>query len=154
MSAIQSACGRYRYALFLRWAPVPTPGDTLAVIGHNPTFGDETDPAAVRAMLLAASRGYGAVVVLNLFALRTADTKDLILADAAGVDIAGPENDGYLIALTAGLPTVAAWGVLSYTRGRDAFVKAAIPGLRAFAPGGPRHVLFAPMTTGLHPLPA
>lgn len=85
MTAIISACGRYRYRLDRAWGK----GSAVAFIGVNPSTADATeDDATIRKMRGFAQRnGHGRMIVVNLFAYRATDVRDLSrCADPYGVD--------------------------------------------------------------------
>lgn len=119
MSAVFSPCRRYRYALCRRmsadghgiWFPggLLPERDYVAFIGLNPSTADEMkdDPTIRRCCGFAKAWGFNAIVMLNLFAFRATDPKDM----KAAADPVGPENDMVLTALAARAAlVVAAWG--------------------------------------------
>ena len=73
-----SADGRYRYRLGRRWGS----GPTLPWIMLNPSAADDAgdDPTTRRVISFSRSWGYGACVVVNLFAFRCADPDQLTVA--------------------------------------------------------------------------
>lgn len=103
--------GFYRYYLTRYWDDkLPL----LTFIMLNPSTADANidDPTIRRCMRFARDRGYGGIVVLNLFALRSPEPKDLKLA----ADPVGPLNDPYLIGVFQACKknsydVIAAWGV-------------------------------------------
>lgn len=143
-SAIISPDGHYRFWLERRWAP----GPNVCWIMLNPSTADASidDPTIRRCIALTKREGYGAMVVVNLFAWRA--TKPSELATIA--DPIGGANHSILIdeALSAAL-VIAAWGahpmarnVASATRGalRDEGIK--LYRLGSLTKGGcPRHPL-------------
>ncbi|MGI6657815.1 MAG: DUF1643 domain-containing protein [Dethiobacteraceae bacterium] len=60
----------------------------------NPSTADETenDPTVSRCVRYAVNWGYGSLYVVNIFALRSTDPRQLYLAE----DPIGPENDKYI----------------------------------------------------------
>ena len=106
MSAIISECGHYRYRLDREIYPFKP---AVAVIMVNPSTADATtNDATIRKLLgFGERRGWGRLIVGNLFAWRSKDVHDL--ANAA--DPIGPENDAHLrqIFLEADC-VIAAWG--------------------------------------------
>lgn len=104
-SAVISLCGRYRYRLDREIGS----GPTVAGIMVNPSTADgDTDDATIRKWLgFGARRGWGRIVIGNLFALRSTDIAGLRAAD----DPIGPENDAALRSMLAAADIViAAWG--------------------------------------------
>lgn len=104
--AIFGGAGRYRYALGRVWArKLPT----VVFIMLNPSRADEQrdDPTIRRCMNLAAGWGYGSIIVVNLFALRT--SRPAVLRRAR--DPVGPRNDAWVHRAARGRDIVVAWGV-------------------------------------------
>ena len=104
-SAVLSDCGRFRYRLGRRWGD----GAALAFIMLNPSTADATsDDATIRRCIrFTREHGFDAIDVVNLFAYRATDPRDLA---RAGFPV-GPENDGHIedAAAKAGNICVA-WG--------------------------------------------
>jgi hypothetical protein len=105
-----SECGRYRYWLGHYWE---REGDSLTFVMLNPSTANASidDPTIRRCMGFARREGYVGVTVLNLYAYRATDPKQLLTCG----DPVGPENDEYLRMslaerLRRGSPVVAAWG--------------------------------------------
>lgn len=106
-----SPCGRYRYTLERRWdgKPFGSPG-VCAWLMMNPSTADEQvdDPTVRRARDFSRRWGYGAMVVLNAFALRA--TKPTMLLEAE--DPVGPGNDAAITRWAKQAEKViAAWGL-------------------------------------------
>jgi hypothetical protein len=104
-SAVFSACRVYRYRLMRSWGV----GPRLGVIGLNPSTADETDDDQTirRCISLAQRDGYGALTMLNLFAFRATDPRDLARAGYP----TGPSNmEHILMACVSCDCVVAAWG--------------------------------------------
>ncbi|MBB5692613.1 DUF1643 domain-containing protein [Muricoccus pecuniae] len=106
-----SADGRYRTVLERRWDGLPfgSPG-VCAWIMMNPSTADETvdDPTVRRARDFTRRWGFGAMVVLNAFALRA--TKPAMLLEAE--DPVGPGNDAAIADWAARAERlVVAWGL-------------------------------------------
>jgi hypothetical protein len=103
--------GRYRYTLERRWdgKPFGSPG-VVAWLMMNPSTADEQvdDPTVRRARDFSRRWGYGAMVVLNAFALRA--TKPTMLLEAE--DPVGPDNDAAITTWAKQADkVVAAWGL-------------------------------------------
>ena len=101
-AAVISDCKMYRYFL-LR-------GDEnqLPFIMLNPSTADETldDPTIRRCMSFAKTFGYNGIVVMNLYAFRATNPKELLTC----ADPVGPENDKWLLELSRYDEVVCAWG--------------------------------------------
>lgn len=146
----------YRYELTRTWdAALPV----MVWIMLNPSTADHTidDPTILACMDFARRQGFGGIVVVNLFALRSPHPK-VMKAHAAPI---GPLNDTFLqrhfvdAAADAGM-VVAAWGTGGDHLGRATEVRAmlekwGIP-LHCFGQtkdGHPKH----PLARGLHRIP-
>ncbi len=86
-----SRCKQYRYYLSRQWderLPV------LTYIGLNPSKADakKDDPTIRRCMDFAQRFGFGGIEVLNLFAYRATDPKELFLS----IDPIGKRNNQFL----------------------------------------------------------
>lgn len=114
-----SSCGRYRYRLWRKWdASRPT----LAFLMLNPSVAGETDDDATvtRCIARAAKGGYGALEVVNLFALVSTDPQALY---APEIDPIGPENDQAITEVARSCETlVCAWSTHARHLGREAHV--------------------------------
>ncbi len=90
-SALVSECGRYRYRLERQWDPGKK---AVCFLMLNPSTADaySTDPTLRRCIAFAKSWGFGALVIGNLFALKS--PKPRLIYECA--DPIGPENDHYL----------------------------------------------------------
>jgi hypothetical protein len=62
----------------------------------NPNVEDNCDPTVNRCAEFAMSWGYTEMVLVNLFAYRTAEPRHLRILQMTGVDIVGPQNDDYI----------------------------------------------------------
>lgn len=105
-SATFDPSGTYRYTLVREWGDQPK----LVWLMLNPSTADHevNDPTVVRCRLRAMRAGYGGIVVVNLFALRATDPRELQVHPSP----VGPLNDdaitGSLLGGVGGL--VVAWG--------------------------------------------
>lgn len=144
--AALSADEVYRYALARTWNPALPP---VAFCMLNPSKADATlDDATICKIRTFAKRwGYGGLRVVNLFAYRATDPKELVSAR----EPIGEDNDDWIIGETKGLTVVAAWGasVPSYWSWRPAEVHAMLTAngtqlhhLGLTKDGHPRHPLY------------
>ena len=101
--ALISDCGRYRYGLIRAWNPDIS---RLTWVMLNPSTADaNVDDATIRRCIGFAKKwGFGGINVVNLFAYRATDPRELLRAD----DPVGPENVDMLRRVLA--PVVVAWG--------------------------------------------
>jgi hypothetical protein len=107
-AAEYSNCRTYRYVLWVRWAQVNFDNQVL-FIGMNPSTAatGEYDPTTRRCIQFAKAWGYGGMLMMNAFAFRATNPKDM----QAAPDPVGPDNDEALACQSAqaGL-VIAAWG--------------------------------------------
>ncbi len=91
--AVISECGRYRYWLHRRW--MFGQGWTVFII-LNPSTADAVfdDPTIRRCINFAKDFGSMGLIVVNLFAWRATDPREL-LNDK--IDATGPENHAYVV---------------------------------------------------------
>lgn len=112
--ALLSACGKYRYLLTRVWKEQ---APRVCFVMLNPSTADahEDDATIRRCIGFAKSWGYGSLEVVNLYAWRATDPKDLWKA----VFPVGSENDRYIQeAVRRSTFTVAAWGANAKYRHR------------------------------------
>jgi hypothetical protein len=106
-----SQCGTYRYWLTRRWGRDTDP--RVCWIMLNPSTGDHLKDDATIRRCIGYSRtwGAGSLVVVNLFALRTAYPSYLWGAQLSGLDIVGQENDEAIAwAVGTSARRICAWG--------------------------------------------
>lgn len=104
--ALFSECGLYRYALSRIWGH----GPEIAFLMLNPSTADEraNDPTIARCETRARAWGFAGLHIVNLFAFRATDPKDL----KAATDPVGPDNQRIVCEIVAQANlTLAAWGV-------------------------------------------
>ena len=102
-----SPCGTYRYNLERTWGTEPP----LVCVLCNPSTADaEEDDPTIRVLSgMARRRGYGGILVVNVFALRSTDPAAL----RGHADPDGPEGDYWLSQAfdrACGGPVLCAWG--------------------------------------------
>ncbi|MDP9281764.1 MAG: DUF1643 domain-containing protein [Chloroflexota bacterium] len=143
--AIFSSDRRYRYRLWRRW---DRSRPAIAFCMLNPSTADarRDDPTIRRCIGFARDWGYGGIEVVNIFALRATDPRELRSAR----DPVGPRNDAFMLRAAAASAVVVAWGVHGALRDRGS------EALRLFGPrsrllalgrtrsGAPRHPLHLP----------
>lgn len=151
--AVLSSDRIYRYVLWRRWEQNKP---YALFIGLNPSTADETedDPTIRRCKRYASDWGYGAVYMVNLFAFRATQRKDmLIYNEPTGID-----NDRWLqdIAQHAGV-IVCAWGTDGKYLRRDDYVINLLLGYKLMClgtnkNGTPGHCLYIKANKQLEPL--
>jgi len=150
-----SACRRYRYALWRRWAP----GPQVLFILLNPAAADEhrNDPTIRRCLGFARAWGYGALAVANLFARRAASAAELArLAASSPEGLVGVGNDAWLLRLYRESElAIAGWGNQGRLLGRSRAVRSLVPELHCLGCtrlGEPRHPLYVSTAAPYRPL--
>jgi hypothetical protein len=144
---------RYRYRLWRRWdrsRPVVT------FVMLNPSTADERrdDPTIRRCIGFARRWGFGGAEVVNLFALRATDPRELRTVR----DPVGPENDRHIRrAIARAALVVLAWGthgaVAQRARAVGLVASPRRPRCLGWTRSGePRHPLYLP--AGAAPVPA
>lgn len=145
-SAEISECGRYRWALYRSWS-----GGTKGIVCFimlNPSKADGSidDPTIRRCIAFAMAWGYSGMVIVNLFALRSTDPKELWKENNP---MGGARNDSEILGAVEGSNlTVAAWGTKMPYR-RDWEVEKLLKGqpihcLKKSKNGSPVHPLYQP----------
>lgn len=148
MTAEFSECGTYRYTLTralstpLRWVR------PALFIMLNPSTADavKNDPTIRRCISFAEREGCTHLTVVNLFALRATDPREL----KKHKDPIGPLNDQYIFEMInkhGGLGLiVAAWGAHPFAKKREDFIfKNSLYKIRCLGTtksGSPRHPLY------------
>ncbi len=149
-----SDCGLYRYSLTRDWEeenPL-----TMVFIMLNPSTADayEDDPTIRRCISFAQREGCGALEVVNLFAFRATNPKEMLAAE----DPVGPLNDGILCeAVAEGHHRVCAWGAKGHHMKRDEWALEMIREMGATPlalkisekTGKPHHPLYLPADSPL-----
>ncbi|MBF9042769.1 DUF1643 domain-containing protein [Rhodobacterales bacterium HKCCE4037] len=118
--AVYSDCELYRYSLTRVW---DAGGKRALFIMLNPSTATEVqnDPTVERCERRARALGFGAFRVLNIFAWRATDPRDM---RAAG-DPVGPENDAAILgSLDWADAVICAWGTHGAHLGRGPAVEA------------------------------
>lgn len=145
--AVLSECGLYRYRLSRSWGF----GPKLGFLMLNPSTADAAidDPTIRRCIAYAKAWDYGGLEVVNLFAFRATDPKDLIDSAEAGIPVVGHDNDRHIqecFGRVEGM--IAAWGAHPFAQKRACQVREMLPGplyyLRLTKDGHPGHPLYLP----------
>ena len=156
-SAQLSACGHYRYALERR---LDEPGETLCWLMLNPSTADgaSDDPTIRKVIGFTRRAGYGAAIVVNLFAWRATKPRELraeLVKARARVE--GRRNRAAIVAATSrSSAVVCAWGAQPWAREQAArvlsWLDAELPllCLGRTQDGSPRHPLM--LAYASHPL--
>lgn len=144
MSALISEDGLYRYELRRQ---IPQPVRWIkrgCFLMLNPSTADaETDDPTIRRCIgFGESFGWTELIVLNLFAFRATDPRDLLSAK----DPIGDLNDDTIRCLEPGTQVIAAWGAhkLAQKRAEDVLkiLDRPVYALGATKSGAPRHPLY------------
>ena len=135
----------YRYRLSRTWDPT---GPVVAFVMLNPSTADAEvlDPTVRRCVGFAHAWGFGSLEVVNLFAFRATDPRDLLRAAAP----VGAANDQAILDATRGADrVVVAWGVRGDHLGRADTVAGLLDSasvvpvaLATTKDGHPRHPLY------------
>ena len=140
--------GTYRYRLSRPWKA----GPTAVFVLLNPSTADaETDDRTVtRCVKYAAGMGFGRLLLVNLFALRSSDPEAL---DAHPAPV-GPDNDAHIAAACAAADrTIVGWGNAGGKRGRAREVVGRLDGdlyaIGTTKAGHPRHPSRTPYDTAV-----
>lgn len=161
-SADISPCGRYRWRLDRWWDATHS---RLGFLMLNPSTADAThDDATIRKCIGFAQRwGFSGITVVNLYALRSRDPKELVRRHDEGCDIHGERQFEILEAVGRDVEAlICAWGCESTTRQLANYLDNAEFSVRvmcqrrSFTPeqlgpptktGLPRHPLMAPYSS-------
>lgn len=111
-----SPCRLWRYSLWRRWSDC-APDHMVAFIGLNPSTADEVrnDPTVRRCINFAKAWGFGGMVMLNAFAYRATDPRDMKRQE----DPVGPWNDVAILEIARSVPrVVCCWGAHGAWHGR------------------------------------
>jgi hypothetical protein len=141
--AQMDALGQYRYNLVRIWEEHQP---RVCFVMLNPSTADayQDDPTIRRCIGFARAWGYGSLEVVNLYAWRATDPKEIWKATFP----IGSENDRYIdAAVKRSSCVIAAWGVGAKCRARVGQVNRILVNaycLGRTKKGDPRHPLFIP----------
>jgi hypothetical protein len=148
MTAVFSACEKYRYALTRVWEPAKP---MIAFCMLNPSTADDkiNDPTVRRCIGFAQQWGYGGLIVVNAYALRSpkpADLKKTGNPVQSSADLPRT-NDAWILYAAFKRDIVFAWGQHAKYLNRDAaiarlFGDVEMKCLGQNADGSPKHPLF------------
>lgn len=140
---------RYRYQLTYTWDPDTAPV-VFCMLNPSTATALTVDNTITRCLGFARALGAGGLVVVNLFAWRATDPRDL----RAAADPVGPDNTRFILDATSHYPyrmVIAAWGAdpMARDRGRDVHHLLRLTGpdlycLGTTKDGAPRHPLYLP----------
>lgn len=143
--AVYSPCEQFRYSLTRVWDETAA---RVTFIMLNPSTATEiqNDPTVERCERRARAMGYGAFQVVNIFAYRATDPKDMRRAP----DPIGPKNDAAILSAAQwGGVVICAWGTHGAHLDRGAQVEtllrakgAALHHLGLTKDGAPKHPLY------------
>lgn len=136
--------GMYRYHLRRKWADGPIA--LFCMLNPSTATESEDDPTIRRCIGFARGWGCGSLEVVNLFAWRSFDPKELLVPLR---DVVGPRNDEFIEkAAKEATYVIAAWGAFPRAKNRGAQV---VQLLSRWKPvhclgltkdGAPRHPLY------------
>lgn len=138
--AIFSDDGAYRYRLWRIWSEVE-PTIAFCMLNPSTATAEIEDPTIRRCIGFAKAWGYGGLVVVNIFALRSTDP--LVLYKHS--DPIGPDNDAHIANVRHTVPLmIAAWGAHGNLKSRGFMVKHMVETktLGLTSGGQPKHPLY------------
>lgn len=160
--AVFSPCGRYRYKLTWRWSDAADPSfRAMFVCMLNPSTADASklDPTITRIVNRAKAGGFGAAIIINLFALRATHPKDLLgHKKPVGDDNDQIIQDVLVQAAKDGSPLLVGWGNHGAHQDRDRVLaqmavksQTELVALGANKTGQPKHPLYVRNVTQPEP---
>ncbi len=151
--AIFDINGRYRYSLWRAWSAYH-PRIVFILLNPSAADGLRNDPTIRRCMGFARAWNFGSMEVVNLFAYRATECRELLKIG----DPVGEENNYYLIQAVERCSTVVVgWGTWGTLLARDRQVLSLIADtkdvycLGITKDGQPRHPLYVKGDTSLVP---
>jgi hypothetical protein len=146
-SAVIDATGTYRYHLGRQWNQLFPRRCCFIMLNPSTADAEIDDPTIRRCIGFAKAWGFGALDVVNLFAYRATDPKELMRT----TEPIGPDNDRWIRTVTgsAGCQlVVAAWGAhrMAGTRGFTVagLIDRPMVCLGRTKDGYPKHPLYVP----------
>lgn len=144
--AVFSDCRKYRYRLWRIWDQKIEPV-VFCMLNPSTADADTLDPTVRRCVGFAREWGAGGLVVINMFALRATDPRELTKVSVD--DAVGADNDEVILCAAAlAKEVVVAWGSHSTVVTRSSKLAAMI-GPKAVClgtnqDGSPKHPLYLP----------
>lgn len=147
MDAAISPCKKYRWWLWRRWSDMPL----VVWIMMNPSTADHTknDPTIFKIIRYSTKWGYGAALILNVYAYRTSRQENLPQDAAARLGYANRRWLSTIMryAKRKNLKVVCAWGAKhaeagSFIRGLSKDLGVKLYCLRISKTGEPAHPLY------------
>ena len=145
-TATFSKCKKYRYELWRIWGKNRP---FVLFVCLNPSIADHKidSRTSKRCIRFAKDWGYEALCMVNLFAFRSQNPKNLLTA----IDPVGPDNDNWIIKLSSEADlVVAAWGNAGTLYNRDQQIINLLSKPHYFEltkKGCPKHPLYIPKDT-------
>lgn len=152
--AFISPCGQYRYTLCRELDSNAAKHRTVLFIMLNPSTADSIidDPTIRRCMSFARREGFTRLTIVNLYALRSTNPKNLELHP----DPVGPENNIIVLEQIKCHDTViAAWGANKFAKTRAAYITFFYGPFKCLGKtkdGSPRHPLYIKLDQPLEDL--
>ena len=156
-SSVLSDCEKYRYSLTRVWDD-NKPRVLFIMLNPSTADAEKDDPTIRRCMGFAKDWGYGGIYVVNLFALRATNPKDLLKAPF----VVGVENEKWFRRMSAlAHLVVCAWGNgaivdklqkrLDHTWKPLSWVSKPLHYIELSNDGTPKHPLYLPKHLTLKP---
>jgi hypothetical protein len=151
-----SPCGKYRYLLERDWDNQYGNGAMFIMLNPSTADGEVDDPTIRRCVGFAKSWGYSSLSVVNLFAYRATDPKDLFKA----ADVHGPRNQEVIYDTSRRARIIiCAWGAHGAWGEQDETVRGWLHNRELYAlgftkHGHPKHPLYLPADAKPIPMPA
>lgn len=151
--AVLSGCRKYRYLLRRVWV-YAKPRALFVMLNPSTADAAQDDPTIRSCVRLADGLGYGSIEVVNLYAWRATDPKDLPLPPSMSL---GPDNPRTInAAVVRGDVVICAWGAHPYAERNAAGVLDVIQLNQKIAycfgttkAGAPKHPLYIKSGTPL-----
>jgi hypothetical protein len=141
--------GNYRYLLGRKW-DASKPQITFVMLNPSTADAEQDDPTLRKCINFAKAWDYGSLEVVNLFAYRTSNPRELRQV----TDPVGSKNNYYLQLVTQRAKLIiVAWGIHGSFQKRNTIVLNIISGNQALyclgltQDGHPRHPLYLKKTT-------